>query len=224
MATVLATVTVGAGPTALFHNPATNTMYCSNVGAPGPGTPPACTITVIDGTTNAVVTTLPAGDEPTAFCYSTNNQKVYWVNEWSHTVAVVDAFTNAPLQLIPLGNPPVQAVDLCYNPVNERVYSANRLTYNIGVIADELLNTRIPDAQRLLLHLFPNPATDRVVLAGLADGPLYYMVHDAHGAVVAQGRTTDRTLAVNQLPAGLYAVAFRDARGRSCVERMMVAR
>ena len=46
-----------------------------------------------------VIATLPAGDEPTAFCFSSNNQKVYWINEWSHTVAVVDAATDTPLHL-----------------------------------------------------------------------------------------------------------------------------
>jgi hypothetical protein len=129
-------VPVGDGPTALFHNPVGNKVYCSNVGAPGPNTPAACTVSVISGATNAVVTTLPAGDEPTAFCFSSNNQKVYWVNEWSHTVAVVDAATDVQVQLIPLGSGTVQPVDLCYNPINERVYTANRLTYSIGVIAD----------------------------------------------------------------------------------------
>jgi YVTN family beta-propeller protein len=223
---VVATVAVGDGPTALFHNPATNTMYCSNVGAPGPGTPAACTISVIDATTNTVVATLPAGDEPTAFCYSTNNQKVYWVNEWSHTVAVVDAFTNAPITLIPLGTPPVQAVDLCYNPVNERVYSANRLTYSIGIIADSLLSTGAAeaDAARLLVQLYPNPASDRVMITGLVNGPLAYTVFGAHGAVLVQGTTTDRSIPVHQLPAGLHALALRDGSGQRCVERVMVER
>jgi YVTN family beta-propeller protein len=135
---VVATVAVGDGPTAIFHNPAGNKIYCSNVGAPGPGTPVACTISVIDGTSNAVIKTMVTGDEPTAFCYSTNNRKVYWLNEWSHTLSVVDADTDNLLQTFPLGNPPVQPVDICYNPLNERIYTANRLTFNISVFRDSL--------------------------------------------------------------------------------------
>jgi YVTN family beta-propeller protein len=135
---VIATVAVGDGPTAIFHNPAGNKIYCSNVGAPGPGTPTVCTISVIDGTNNNVIKTLTAGDEPTAFCYSVNNQKVYWINEWSHTVSVVDAATDSLLKVMPLGNPPVQPVDMCYNPQQERVYTANRLTFNLSVFRDSV--------------------------------------------------------------------------------------
>ncbi|MFN8815697.1 MAG: hypothetical protein ACK5ZV_03085, partial [bacterium] len=32
------------------------------------------------------------------------------------------------------GTPPIQPVDMCYNPINGIVYTANRLTLNIGVI------------------------------------------------------------------------------------------
>jgi DNA-binding beta-propeller fold protein YncE len=60
---------------------------------------------------------------------------MYWVNEWSHTLAVVDAATDTQVQLVPLGNgQQVQPVDIAYNSVNRLVYTANRLTYTIGVL------------------------------------------------------------------------------------------
>jgi hypothetical protein len=59
---------------------------------------------------------------------------MYWINEWSHTVAVVDAATDVQVRTISLGTPPIQPVDMCYNPINGIVYTANRLTLNIGVI------------------------------------------------------------------------------------------
>jgi DNA-binding beta-propeller fold protein YncE len=89
---------------------------------------------VISGTTNAVLATLPAGDEPTAFCYSSSDRRIYWVNEWSHTVAAVDAATDVQVELIPLDGSVVQPVDIAYNSVSRRVYTANRLTSTIGVI------------------------------------------------------------------------------------------
>jgi len=81
-----------------------------------------------------VLKTLPAGDEPTAFCYSPGDNRMYWVNEWSHTLAAADADTNTQVQLISLGAGQVQPVDVAYNTVNDRVYTANRLTYTIGVV------------------------------------------------------------------------------------------
>jgi YVTN family beta-propeller protein len=131
---VVATVAVGDGPTALGHNPVGNKVYVSNVGAPGPNTPPNCTISVIGAATNAVVTTIPAGDEPTAFCFSPADSRMYWVNEWSHSLAATDAATDVTALVLPLGTGNVQPVDIAYNSVNGLIYTANRLTYSIGVL------------------------------------------------------------------------------------------
>lgn len=131
---LVATVPVGDGPTALGHNPLGNTVYVSNVGAPGPNTPAVCSVSVIGGTTNTVVKTLTAGDEPTAFCHSPADRRMYWVNEWSHSLAVVDAETDTQVAVLPLGTGQVQPVDMAYNSLNGKVYTANRLTYAIGVL------------------------------------------------------------------------------------------
>jgi DNA-binding beta-propeller fold protein YncE len=131
---VVATVAVGDGPTALGHNPIGNKVYVSNVGAPGPGTPVVCSVSVISGSSNAVTKTLSAGDEPTAFCFSERDGNMYWVTEWSHSVAVVDAATDTQTALIPLGTGQVQPVDIAYNSVEGLVYTANRLTFEVGVI------------------------------------------------------------------------------------------
>ena len=93
--------------------------------------------------------------------------------------------------------------------------------------AEELLTPVVEDEQlaaRLLVQLYPNPASDRVMITGLVNGPLAYTVFGAHGAVLDQGTTTDRSIPVHQLPAGLHAVALRDGSGQRCVERVMVER
>jgi DNA-binding beta-propeller fold protein YncE len=114
-------------------------VYVANVGAPGPGTPPTCSVSVISGESNGIVRTIPAGDEPTAFCYSRADRRIYWVNEWSHDVAIVDAATDVQVGSVPLGTSQVQPVDIAYNPVNRVVYTANRLTFAIGVLGTGVL-------------------------------------------------------------------------------------
>jgi hypothetical protein len=47
---------------------------------------------------------------------------------------VVDAETDTQVAVLPLGKGQVQPVDMAYNSVNGRVYTANRLTYAIGVL------------------------------------------------------------------------------------------
>ena len=106
----------------------------SSFGAPGPNTPAAWSVSVIDGATNTVVKTLTGGDEPTAFCYSPVDRRMYWVNEWSHSMAVVDAETDTQVAVLALGIGQVEPADMAYNSVNGRVYTANRLTYTIGVL------------------------------------------------------------------------------------------
>ncbi len=141
---VVTTITVGDGPTAMFFCPEGNKIYCTNVGAPGPNTPKECSVTVIDAVAHKVLKTITAGDEPTAFSYSPRNKKLYWVDEWSHRVSVVDVIKDEVIKTISLGTGTVQPVDMCYNPVNERMYTANRLTYSLSVIADSLTSTTNP--------------------------------------------------------------------------------
>jgi YVTN family beta-propeller protein len=135
---VVATIPVGDGPTAIFHNPEGNKVYCSNVGAPGPNTPKECTVSIIDAATGKVVKTLITGDEPTAFCYASRSRRIYWANEWSHDIAVVDAVADTFITVLKFANPPVTPVDVCYNPVNDRIYTANRLKFAIAVLKDSV--------------------------------------------------------------------------------------
>jgi YVTN family beta-propeller protein len=53
------TIAVGDGPFALVHNPTNNKIYCANSGSDN--------VTVIDGATNAVITTIGVGAYPLAF-------------------------------------------------------------------------------------------------------------------------------------------------------------
>jgi YVTN family beta-propeller protein len=135
---VLATIPVGEGPTAIFHNPEGNKIYCSNVGAPGPNTPKECTVSIIDAGTSKVIKTLITGDEPTAFCYANRSKRIYWANEWSHDIAVVDAIMDTFITIVKFENPPVTPVDVCYNPMNDRIYTANRLKLSIAVLKDSV--------------------------------------------------------------------------------------
>jgi YVTN family beta-propeller protein len=199
---IISTITVGDGPTALFHNPSGNKIYCSNVGAPGPNTPAVCTISVIDALSNTVIKTITAGDEPTAFCYSTNNNKIYWVDEWSHRVSVADATADSVITTISLGGGLVQPVDLCYNPINERVYTANRLTYNLTVIKDSLTTTGIsyPTIDNSFIKIYPNPAENALYL----NDKLSFSVYSSNGQLMSQQAESSAHLDVSNLTPGLY--------------------
>ncbi|MFN7591859.1 MAG: YncE family protein, partial [Bacteroidota bacterium] len=218
---IVTTIAVGDGPTALFHNPFGNKIYCSNVGAPGPNTPEECTISVIDATSNTVIKSITAGDEPTAFCYSTANNKVYWVDEWSHRVAVADAASDSIISLISLGSSLVQPVDICYNPVNERVYTANRLTYDITVIKDSLPITtglfKFNYESAVSIHIYPNPTADYCIIKAdqRAMGKRYRLVGVAGQTILAGILWTGtQYLDLSAVPSGTYYLTI-DGESRS---------
>ncbi|MDH4241294.1 MAG: hypothetical protein OEW48_17180, partial [Phycisphaerae bacterium] len=55
------TIAVGNSPIALVYNTTNNRIYCANYGSDN--------VTVIDGATNSVITTITAGDHPLALAY-----------------------------------------------------------------------------------------------------------------------------------------------------------
>jgi len=74
----------------------------------------------------------------------------------------------------------------------------------------------------LLLH--PNPANDVVRITGGGAGELTYTLIDPRGAVVAQGRTTGRTIPVEHLRPGTYAALLLDASGQRSIRTLSILR
>ena len=65
---------VGSGPCALVYDSVNNKVYCANNGSDN--------VTVIDGASNQVITTVAAGSCPCALCYNPQDNKVYCANYW----------------------------------------------------------------------------------------------------------------------------------------------
>ena len=198
---VVATIPVGDGPTAIFHNPEGNKIYCSNVGAPGPDTPDECTVSIIDASTNNVIKTLTTGDEPTAFCFASRSKRIYWANEWSHDIAIVDASADTFIKLIKYQNPPVTPVDICYNPQDTRLYTANRFKLAVGVILDSLLTTTDDGLNQFsAIRVYPNPVSDVLHMDVLTK----YQILSHTGELVLESSVATNAIDVSPLPKGTY--------------------
>ena len=92
-------------------------------------------MTVIDGATNQIITTVTAGDYPDALCYNPQNNKVYCENHLSDNVTVIDGGTNQVLRTIGVGDGPL---DFTWNPAQNRVYVANYYGSSISVLRDSM--------------------------------------------------------------------------------------
>ena len=208
---VIATIPVGDGPTAIFHNPVGNKIYCSNVGAPGPDTPNECTLSIINASTNKAIKTLITGDEPTAFCYASNSKRIYWANEWSHDITVVDATNDSIITVVKYPNSPVTPVDVCYNPQNNRIYTANRMKNNIGILRDTFGSTSDVNGvyEQNKPFVFPNPVTDMLHLNEASA----YSIYSTSGSMLLQSDKKEKQIDVSALSPGTYILMIQTQTG-----------
>jgi YVTN family beta-propeller protein len=64
-------------------------------------------VTVLDAATNAIVTTIPVGNDPRAIASNFLLGEVYVSNTGSNSVSVINTTTNTVIATIPVGNSPL---------------------------------------------------------------------------------------------------------------------
>ncbi|MEH7148645.1 YncE family protein, partial [Priestia megaterium] len=75
-------------------------------------------ISVVNATTNNVVSTIPVGHQPVSLNGNPNNNRIYVTNGGSQTVSVIDGATNTVIAIIPVG---VQPAGVGINPYINRI-------------------------------------------------------------------------------------------------------
>jgi YVTN family beta-propeller protein len=128
-ATAFGQVLIGSVPVQndafyLVANGATNTLYVVN----SCGTDPACgsgspsTITVVNGATNTVITTVTVGHNAQFATINAVTNKIYVSNRRDNTVSVINGATNTVIKTISVGShPTVEDVD----PITNKIYVVN---------------------------------------------------------------------------------------------------
>jgi YVTN family beta-propeller protein len=93
---VIATVPVGLSPRGVAFDPANGDLYVANSGFDNNvGTIGEGSVSVIDGSTNNVITTLPTGwKDSRGIAFDSANRDIYVTNFFSDTVSVIDGSTN----------------------------------------------------------------------------------------------------------------------------------
>jgi YVTN family beta-propeller protein len=116
-------IPVGAGPSAVAVDAATNTVYVANIFDNS--------VSVIDGATNGVSATIPVGVNPDAIAVDELTGRVYVANSGDNTVSVIGAAAGTVSATISVGTRPAAiAVDAATN----RIYVANFMDSSIYVI------------------------------------------------------------------------------------------
>ncbi len=126
---VTATLPMGPYPAGVAINPVTNRIYvvneCTSSNDCSKGT-----VTVIDGATNNLLTTVAVGTFPTAVAVNSVTNQIYVVNQSGNTVTVIDGVTNNTTP-VAVGNLP-RAVAV--NSVTNQIYVANEDDNTVTVI------------------------------------------------------------------------------------------
>ena len=97
--TVTATIPVGTQPSGVAANPKTNTIYVPNSFD--------STVSVINGRTNTVTTTIPVGSTaiPAGAAANPKTNTIYVANFDSNTVSVISGRTNTVTATVPVTGP-----------------------------------------------------------------------------------------------------------------------
>jgi YVTN family beta-propeller protein len=120
------TVAVGSEPWDVCYNPRDNKVYTANHGGGS--------VTVIDCETNQVDTTVACGYQPAVLCYDSLNNRVYCANSGDGTVTVIDGGTNQVVKTMS----GVEASDLAWNSIENRIYASGYYSSKITVIRDSI--------------------------------------------------------------------------------------
>ena len=88
-------------------------------------------VSVIDTTTNTVITTVPVGNSPFGVAVNPAGTEVYVTNEFSDNVSVINTTTNTVTATINVENQPI---GVSVNPAGTTVYVANYASDTVSVI------------------------------------------------------------------------------------------
>ncbi len=95
---VTSTVTVGTNPEGVAFDSTNGYIYVANSGSG--------TVSVIDGSTNAVVANVTVGTSPDKIAFDSTNGHLYVANFGSGTVSVIDGSTNTVVSQCDCGHQP----------------------------------------------------------------------------------------------------------------------
>ncbi|MEN6392138.1 MAG: S-layer homology domain-containing protein [Syntrophomonas sp.] len=118
-----ATIPVGRNPRAVAVNPVTNKIYVANLNDD--------TVTVIDGSTDTVLTTISTGDGPLALGIDRNTNKIFVANCGDDTVTIIDGATNTTSSVTAGDYPCAVAV----NEATNKAYIANQYSDDLTIIS-----------------------------------------------------------------------------------------
>jgi YVTN family beta-propeller protein len=125
------TITGFSGPYGVALNLDNGLIYVSNYGQFNT----TGTVSVINGTTNDIVASIPVGKNPQAIVYNPANGQVYTANVLSNTLSIINGTSNSLVGSIDVGAfPGKNPTGITLNPINNYIYVTNMGSNTVSVI------------------------------------------------------------------------------------------
>jgi YVTN family beta-propeller protein len=125
------TITGFSAPYGIAFNPDNDLIYVSNYGQFNT----TGTVSVINGTTNAIVASIPVGKNPQAIVYNPANGLVYTANTLSNTLSIINGTNNSLVGSINVGAfPGKNPKGIVINPINNTIYVTNMGSNTVSMI------------------------------------------------------------------------------------------
>ncbi len=157
-------ITAGSGPVGMALNPATERIYVANQSSNN--------VTVIDATTNLVVTTIPVGKAPSAVAVNAQTNTIYVADRDSADVAIINGASNSVTYV---GVPSTGAPDsIAVEPGTGNVYVGTGGPGILAVINTTTNQVMYPDPSALFgpIALASSPLSGRMYVADVLDSDL----------------------------------------------------
>jgi YVTN family beta-propeller protein len=174
-------IPVGTVPIYLALNPSTNRIYVSSL--------TGNSVSVIDGSTDTVIATVPTGF-PTSIDVDATTNMIYVVNSIGASVSVIDGSSNTVVATITQGLS--SPFGLSVNSVTNQIFVSNNSSNNVAVI-DGATNSVIAS-----VPVGNNPAGVRVN----STANLIYVANNGSGTISVINGQSDTVQATFSLPQG----------------------
>ena len=157
--------------------------------------------TVIDGSNNSIIKTIPVSDAPTGIAVNSSSGNVYVTSyEYFGNVSLINGTTNTVVKTIPVGN---GSDAIAFDSFNGYVYVANTLSQNVSII-NGTTNT--------VVKSIPVGNGPEGIAFDQSNGYVYVANYDSSNVSVINGNTNT---VVKTIPVGAYpqAVVYDPSNG-----------
>jgi gliding motility-associated-like protein len=162
------------------------------------------TISVVAMITNAIIATIPVGQDPFGVSVSSDGSRVYVTNTLSNTASVINAITNTVVATVPVGQSPHS---VSVSPDGGTAYVANSISNTVSVIntANNTVTTTIPVGQ------FP------IGISVSPDGSSMYVTNAIANSISVISTATQAVTATIIVGSEPYGVSFSPDGSRAYV-------